>query len=425
MIGELPLYHERRESAFSALTETIGRKNADALRELYKLYDERIYELFASLWDGKVGGFYFSVSARDNEPFLPDIESTVQVLRFMGTSGLFENYSNNLAEALPERMKNAIISFAKSLQSEDDGYFYHPQWGTDIIASRRGRDLGWCTGIIKELGDAPLYDTPSGVKGTLGAPKQLQVENGESKASVLPEYLQDTRKFVEYMDSLNLRERSYSGGNTLAAQNSQIKAAGQEFVDTLFDYLDSHQCSENGLWQPDVHYNSVNGLMKIQMLYTYFSRPLPNAERALENSILATISDENPTGITSVYNPWVCIGGMLSNIKQFVGAERYEYLLAKLRERAPEMICATYEKLKPYKRDDGGFSYNKVHVVREFNVSQSAPIAPGDVFESGVNGTCLGSTGPVRQIFWAINAPVVPFYCAKDYDRFLEIAGEK
>ena len=51
----------------------LGREIDAALEELYALYDRKVIDWFAGLWDGEIGGFYYSVSARDHEGFLPDI----------------------------------------------------------------------------------------------------------------------------------------------------------------------------------------------------------------------------------------------------------------------------------------------------------------------------------------------------------------
>ena len=69
-----------RKSAFSEAEEKIGEAATIALKELYNSFDERIYIFLAELWDPEIGAFYYSKSARDTNLYLPDIESTVQVL---------------------------------------------------------------------------------------------------------------------------------------------------------------------------------------------------------------------------------------------------------------------------------------------------------------------------------------------------------
>ena len=70
----------------------IGNDSVEALSAIYGFYDEQMYLWLARLWDGDVGGFYFSNSARDNPQFLPDLESTMQALMHLDLSGLLEHY---------------------------------------------------------------------------------------------------------------------------------------------------------------------------------------------------------------------------------------------------------------------------------------------------------------------------------------------
>ena len=58
-----------------------------AMKDLYKIFvDRKMVEWEANLYDAKIGGWYCSDSARDNEPYLPDIESTYVALSFLGGS---------------------------------------------------------------------------------------------------------------------------------------------------------------------------------------------------------------------------------------------------------------------------------------------------------------------------------------------------
>lgn len=50
---------------------------------------EGLVRLVAKLYDGASGGFYYSVSAMENEGFYPDIESTAQMLVTLTSLGLF------------------------------------------------------------------------------------------------------------------------------------------------------------------------------------------------------------------------------------------------------------------------------------------------------------------------------------------------
>ena len=75
-----------REEKFLSLTEELKKRtdNAEeivlALKDLYSIYSSDICSWLGSLFDPDIGGFYYSNSAKRTHGFLPDIESTNQVL---------------------------------------------------------------------------------------------------------------------------------------------------------------------------------------------------------------------------------------------------------------------------------------------------------------------------------------------------------
>ena len=148
------------EKQWNALKEHFDNRGADgaavvaAFKEVYSMYTDMIPAWLAGLYDHKTGGFYYSNSARDNEPFLPDIESTNQALNLLMNSGMISSF-----EQLPKAMRDKMAEFVCSRLDPDDGYIYHPQWGKDIVDSRRGRDLNWTVGILKQFGVEPKCKT--------------------------------------------------------------------------------------------------------------------------------------------------------------------------------------------------------------------------------------------------------------------------
>ena len=243
-----------KEKEWEALCEEAGggergRAIADAFKQLYTLYTPGLAEWFAKLYDPEVGGYYSTTSGHDTEGFGPDIEVTVQSLRFIESSGMLRDVGP-LYESLPEGMCQAMLRFAKSLQNEN-GYFYHPQWTFDDVhynLARRGRDLGWATSLISVLGGQPTYDTPNGKKGdgldAYGKPVELHAcldckeENAEKPAAKInyPEYLENKETFLHYLSKLNIRENSYSVGNQFNATYSQIKARSEALIAEGADY---------------------------------------------------------------------------------------------------------------------------------------------------------------------------------------------
>ena len=58
-----------------------GKDFVKSVQDLYSIYNHDVVEWLAGIYDNKSGGFYYSNSARDNDGFLPDIESTNQATK--------------------------------------------------------------------------------------------------------------------------------------------------------------------------------------------------------------------------------------------------------------------------------------------------------------------------------------------------------
>ena len=114
--------NSQRDEGFVKVEEELGKDAADALRMVYSLYDERLYYLIANLYDPAVGGFYYSVSARDNYGYLPDIESTVQALNLIDTAKEISS---------PEGYQLSIQIIASAIQAEPDNAVTEA-WGKSV-----------------------------------------------------------------------------------------------------------------------------------------------------------------------------------------------------------------------------------------------------------------------------------------------------
>ena len=392
---------EQREIGFAALEEHLGKDAIDALRDFYNLYDQDLYLLLANLYDPSIGGFYYSVSARDTEGFLPDLESTGQALGAIDRAGLSsgyrEEYINGSYRAwqnmLPDDIKQQLLDFAIGLQAEDK-YYYHPQWGTSISTSRRGRDAGWAKTIITCLGGTPPYGSisdsdvaPTSAKGSpLTSKLSTSVVTAVSKVvPVAAKELESESAWIAYLNEANISTNSYSVFNNLNARTSEIKAAG--LWNCTLQWLEDHQY-DNGLWEPTVSYNSVNGLMKVSSFWNS-SRPMPKAEQAVRSTleVMEMNNIEEIEGIVFVYNPWV----VLSNILPYCGDAEQE-LRAYILDNAETFISSTFDKISAFKRLDGGFSYYQTGSAA---YSQGALVAVDGTEESDVNATSIAISTPL------------------------------
>ncbi len=433
-----------RAEGFEKVEEAYGAEAAEAAKQLYSLFTADTYKWLASLYDPEIGGFYYSASGRDNYGFLPDIESTGQVLGWLPTAGFDAAYNYDLADGLPKKFTEKVIEFTQSLQSEDDGYFYHPQWGKDIGVSRLSRDLMWATNILSALGARPYYNTPNGVSGfkpksasALTSPLGTRTAEAVSKplavasSSALP-HLQSLDAFKKYLVSLEINKHSYASGNELTAQGQQIRAKGVEYVDAAINYLNSIQNPENGLWEDEVTYSSVNGLMKIGSFYRNCERPIPNTRAALDSALAISLDMENYVGqnvfICSVYNTFIAMGDIIKSARineklvqetggRLPAAELSEAeARAKIAEHAVDLLKVSYDKLVPMRNLDGGFSYM---VGQTSTTSQGALVSVAGICESDINATSI-AFDTMSSMFAVLGVERPDFYSAFDGEIFLE-----
>ena len=105
----------------------LGEEMVAAMKYLYDLYTPDVIDWFAGLFDAKVGGYYYSNSARDNDfveykgvKYLlrPDSESTNQALGFWTSSGMCSDISE-LPSWMIEKMADYIM---KNDGTVDDFY---------------------------------------------------------------------------------------------------------------------------------------------------------------------------------------------------------------------------------------------------------------------------------------------------------------
>ena len=442
-----------RESQLDEVERILGKDARDAMADYLEMYSDDYYIWLANLYDPEIGGFYYANSGRDTEGFLPDIESTVQALSWIQEVGFLEFYGGNLALGLPEWMKEQIIGFAQSLQSSVDGYFYHPQWGNNITDSRKGRDLDWAVRIIPELGGQILYDTPSGIKGSLGAPSGVTPTAAvltsplardtasacasavASTASNIPAHLSSLSAFRSYLESFDWENDSYTAGHTSGTQCSQVRNRGKEYVDLFIGFLNEKQeaaqqrlraagKAENGLWEDRVSYDSVNGLMKISGIYNDLGAKIPYAEQALASAISLVefegvdVEGKRASNAVDVFNPLYAIGNLFTNISKYYEGDEADYYRGILRENAASIISATKRKSTVFAKSDGAYGYNDSKVTAD---SQGAPVAIEGINESDVNGAGIVTNGIFRCMCNALGITPLYRYFNSDYENFLSI----
>ena len=423
----------------------MGAEFIDALMGLYGMYSDDMILWLADLYDPAIGGFYYSNSARDTVGYLPDGDSTYQVLALLKGSGAFTDM-----EQIPAHIREQIVSWVKGLQNKN-GYFYHPQWGvalTDIKESRRSRDLARCISVLRMFGAKPTYDTPTGDKGdgllADGTPVSFtplkapisesrvtavsQIVATESTSVAVPAHLVDKESFEDYLSKLDVNKDSYSVGSGLVAQISEIiyrdevlteKGENYSLCEILISWLNSKQLP-NGLWEDKLSENSVNGLMKIAGCYSNIGTPIPRAELAADAAIEYILRGEVKGGVVGVFNPWSALSRVQGSLRSSEDAEILEIadrIRKKVMSNSIECIKQTAKKLIDFQKPDGSYSYTK---TTSSSTSQGVPIAVPGSYEGDVNAALLASNDVVSSIYSAlgISELYVPFYTYTDMKVF-------
>ena len=451
--AELINVEERWNEFYESLKRDIDSDTAkeivSAFRDHYSVYTDGIVTWFANLYDVGTGAFYYSNSGRDTACFRPDLESTYQTLQFMRGSGMCSGLIES--ECVPKWMSDKIVYFTKNLQ-HPNGYFYHPQWGKEMIdikVSRRGRDLCWADRILKRFNSEPTYDTPSGTKGngiladgsraSDYRPMENNLECEQPVATVaIPEHLSSKEAFLKYLEGLDVHGDGYYVGNLFESQCDQIRmrdeviakeGADYRFADILTEFFTSHQNPRTGLFTPydEVDYLGINGLLKILSTYHRLGKEFPRSAEAFGSAMKILTSSVKPTTVCFVLNPWYAMTNLIANIEMChpEGSECHDAVKRMRREmllNAPALIRATTDKVKLFLKSDGSFSYMP-HMTGAN--SQGLPVAIYGTNEGDVNSTYIISVAVTDHLFNIFGYKMIPMFTRADRTRMLNIIEEK
>jgi hypothetical protein len=314
-------------------------------------------------------------------------------------------------------MQKKAIAFMQAKQDPEDGYFYHKQWGKDITTSRRGRDLGNAVSVITRFGSKPLYPT-----ATERIAEAVSGGNVNAENSTVPEHLRSKAAFKEYLESLDINGvnkpgNSYPAGHKIGQQVAEIKAAG--LVEVVEEFLNSKQKS-NGFWEDQLNHGTSNGTMKISCTYLSLGIPFPNIMTSFKSALDVLLSDCPFGCITEVFNPPFSLLNFLQIMEKTGDTENLEKAKKMLLEKGAAMLKITRERLVPFKKPDGSFSYCKT--CSSF-WSQGKPVCIENSFESDVNANSLGNGSRVRTLkILGIEPPKV--FDEADAKLFYELCGE-
>ena len=453
------LQNEKWKQLEDEIGGDLGKNLVLAMKDLYEIYSPEMIDWFAGLYDAKVGGYYYSEAARDNSfverpdgkfDLLPDAESTYQAISVFYLSGLMAHVDYDKRRAIPEWMQKGIVRFIKSLQDPETGFFYHPQWGkefTDKYVLRRARDLSWSTSLLADFGSAPTYDAPNGYRGDgIDADgnkveiKAASADGGETEAkendAYYPPHLESRETFMKYLLELEEARKGdfYSVGSQLTsespqfvARDNQLEAAGVDYrlMDVVCDWLNEKQDPETGF------FTSINGLLKVSGVYLRAKREIPNAELAVKSAVEFILSPSPARSIVELYNPWNAISNVIGSVRSYGktveidgemldGVARADRMRSSVIASAPQTLAKTKEKLTPYAKPKGAFSYTPNGPAI---TSCAMPVLREQTREGDVNATHLATTGLLSGIYsgLGLSHAKVPIFGEAEYNRYIEI----
>jgi len=192
----------------------------------------------------------------------------------------------------------------------------------------------------------------------------------------------------------------------------------------LEEHFNARQNPEHGLWEDEVHYNSVNGLMKISSSYNALGLKFNYADKAFESAMKMALLDvddtdvkgKTTTGSVDVYNPWVAMQALLSNVKKFGTKEEYDKLIGMLKENVVALIKATTKKAKKFKKADGSFGYTWNYSPSR---SQMAPVSVPETVEGDINGGSIATRGIFGNMCAALGLNI-PIFAPSDFDKYID-----
>ena len=442
------LLEKRWESLYEKLLTLTDSDTAkvirDALKDYYRdlLCDGDLIEWVGRLYDYESGGFYYSNSGRDNDGFLPDLESTRQALGWLFNNTLKDESVSQKKDFYPEWVKDRAIKFIKERQDEN-GYFYHPQWPRELTDSkphRRGRDLECACELLSDFESAPAYDTPSGVKGNgllydgtpaPGFSHREDVTVAAPKEELVTPHLKDKDAFIAYLEGFDLKTKAYSVSNTIESQAKQITlrdkvlaemGADYSLVDILVEWYTKNQDPKTGLFTflaPDE--NGLNGLMKSASAVSRVNRAFPNPLPAIESSIKIILENDNPSSVCCVMNPLCVTNELFSNVKKFGNPDDTKKYSEYLFDRATEIISATSKRILIFKKPDGSYSFSPMH---SSVTSQGHPVAIENTYEGDVNATMISTSAVIGHLSNLLGVPKIPLFTMADRMRLLNIMEE-
>ena len=155
-------------------------------------------------------------------------------------------------------------------------------------------------------------------------------------------------------------------------------------------------------------------------------RPIPNLDKSIQVALDGIYSDV-PVGIVcDVYNSWYTLSSLMTNISvthtKEEAAKKIGDIRAALYKDAVKVVLKTRDKIRDFRKPDGGFSYLK---NRSSELSQSMPVTLPNMPESDVNATIISGPQLINfsmDVLGLKRRP--PIFGKVEYDKYITILEE-
>lgn len=308
--------------------------SADEQAAITKLetYFDRVLPWMTNIYDQDEHGFYMAMSGKDD----PE-QNTALEMTAWGIS-IIKNYTD-LWTDIPEEMRQYWVDYFDDRQDAATGYYIDFQG--PVNDRETARNQAAARSAMSILKAKSKYVHPL---------DKVTSSDSTETATVLPDYLDSTDSFIEWIESWGWENNSWTGGDQLQqAVGNYLPLLPEdkydEYVDALWDWLLTNQ-KENGLWSSKINFNSVSGLFKVGLTCSALNRQIPNADVALE-SVAKCFELDSPDRAHYVRNPL----SVMVQIANY-GPEYAE----KVRKITTDNIDVILKYIEKFLAPDGGFS---------------------------------------------------------------------
>lgn len=398
-----------------------SRSVEESLRSLDALY-AKIIPWIIGLYDEKTGGFFQAESLKsgaEDQPYVPDIQSTFQAILFLESSGALS--------ILSESQKQNIISYFQTRQDPNTGYFSDPFYPQMKENSRvMGRALMFSLHGLRILKAKPSYPLPgerrhsapvnpeepsskASLKNTSssGSPSPrnssyLKTEENDTQTTI-PNFLTNADSFQLWLDSLPW-DNSWKAIDALSSHTSLIQrlkpTLRDELADIALNNVRLRQDSVTGLIGEGSLNVRISGAFKLIAFCKKLKRPTPYAKE-LRGSVLRWFQAGAETDqILFIFNATE----MLSSLVQETGEPLSD-------EEVIAVIDISSKELEKYRSSDGVFR-RRLSGYR---------ISPNDLFwhtsnlpDQGEMNAVHASRGVRESLYRLAGIPMPPLHASTD-----------